>query len=117
MVDSRVRIKDHWNEQRIFTQRTLGALVVVAVLVLVLIGRLVFLQVMRHDYYTELSQGNRVRLDPIPASRGLIFDRNGKVMADNEPAYQLELVREQVPDLNDTLSRLTALGLIDRDEV
>ena len=117
MVDSRVRIKDHWNEQRIFSQRTLGALVVVAVLVLVLIGRLVFLQVMRHDYYTELSQGNRVRLDPIPASRGLIFDRNGKVMADNEPAYQLELVREQVPDLNDTLKRLTALGLIDRDDL
>src|ERR1700689_3345282 len=117
MVDSRVRIKDHWNEQRIFSQRTLGALVVVAVLVLVLIGRLVFLQVMRHDYYTELSQGNRVRLDPIPASRGLMFDRTGKVMADNEPAYQLELIREQVPDLNDTLKRLTALGLIDRDEL
>jgi penicillin-binding protein 2 len=116
-VDPRVRIKDHWNEQRIFSQRTLGALVVVAVLVLMLIGRLVFLQVVRHDYYTELSQGNRVRLDPIPASRGLIFDRNGKVMADNEPAYQLELVREQVPDLNDTLKRLTALGLIDRDDV
>src|ERR1700691_5883568 len=117
MVDSRVRIKDHWNEQRIFSQRTLGALVVVAVLVLTLIGRLVFLEVGRHDYYAELSQGTRVRLDPIPASRGLIFDRNGTVMADNEPAYQLELVREQVPDLNDTLKRLTALGLIDRDDL
>ena len=108
-MDSRVRIKDHWNEQRIFAQRTLGAVVVIAVLVLTLIGRLVYLQVLRHDYYSELSQGNRVRLDPIPASRGLIFDRNGKVMADNEPAYQLELIREQVPDLNDTLKRLTAL--------
>jgi len=46
-----------------------------------------------------------------------MFDRNGKVLADNEPAYQLELIREQVPDLNDTLKRLTALGLIDRDEL
>ena len=54
---------------------------------------------LRHDYYVELSQGNRVRLDPIPASRGLILDRNGNVLADNEPAYQLELIREQVPDL------------------
>jgi penicillin-binding protein 2 len=116
-VDPRVRIKDHWNEQRIFSQRTLGALVVIAVMVLALIGRLTYLQVWRHDYYSELSQGNRVRLDPIPASRGLVFDRNGKVMADNEPAYQLELVREQVPDLNDTLKRLTKLGLIDRDEL
>jgi penicillin-binding protein 2 len=116
-VDSRVRIKDHWNEQRIFTQRTLGAVIVITVMVLALIGRLTYLQVLRHDYYSELSQGNRVRLDPIPASRGLMFDRNGKVLADNEPAYQLELVREQVPDLNDTLKRLTALGLIDRDEL
>ncbi|MFI4868461.1 MAG: penicillin-binding protein 2 [Steroidobacterales bacterium] len=116
-MDPRVRIKDQWNEQRIFTQRTLGAVVVIAVMVLTLIGRLTYLQVLRHDYYVELSQGNRVRLDPIPASRGLIFDRNGKVMADNEPAYQLELIREQVPDLNDTLKRLTALGLIDRDEL
>jgi len=116
-VDPRVRIKDHWNEQRIFSQRTLGAVIVTAALVLTLIGRLTYLQVWRHDYYTELSQGNRVRLDPIPASRGLIFDRNGKVMADNEPAYQLELIREQVPDLHDTLKRLTSLGLIDRDEL
>jgi penicillin-binding protein 2 len=116
-VDSRVRIKDHWNEQRIFTQRTLGAVIVITVMVLTLIGRLTYLQVLRHDYYSELSQGNRVRLDPIPASRGLMFDRNGKVLADNEPAYQLELIREQVPDLNDTLKRLTALGLIDRDEL
>src|SRR5271165_6054622 len=92
-------------------------MVVIGVLVLALIGRLVFLQVWRHDYYVELSQGNRVRLDPVPASRGLMLDRNGKVLADNEPAYQLELIREQVPDLDDTLRRLAALGLIDGEEV
>jgi penicillin-binding protein 2 len=116
-MDSRVRIKDHWTEQRIFAQRTLGAFVVIVVLVLTLIGRLSYLQVIRHDYYLNLSQGNRVRLDPIPASRGLIRDRNGAVMADNEPAYQLELIREQVPDLNDTLKRLIALGLIDPESL
>jgi len=116
-MDSRVRIKDHWNEQRIFSQRTLGAFVIIALLVMTLIGRLTYLQVVRHDYYLGLSQGNRVRLDPIPASRGLIRDRNGIIMADNEPAYQLELIREQVPDLNDTLKRLSAIGLIDPDAI
>ena len=116
-MDSRVRIKDHWNEQRIFSQRTLGAFVVIALLTITLIGRLSYLQVVRHDYYLGLSLGNRVRLDPIPASRGLIRDRNGVVLADNEPAYQLELIREQVPDLNDTLKRLSVLGLIDPDSV
>jgi penicillin-binding protein 2 len=116
-MSSRVRIKDQWNEQRIFAQRTLSAMVVIGVLVLALLARLSYLQVLRHDYYTELSQGNRVRLDPIPASRGLIFDRNGNVLANNEPAYQLELIREQVPDLNRTLKRLAALQLIDPEEV
>src|SRR5579871_1670756 len=114
---ARVRIKDQWNEQRIFGQRTIGAVVVIALLVITLLARLSYLQVLRHDYYTELSQGNRVRLDPIPASRGLIMDRNGNVLANNEPAYQLELIREQVPDLNDTLHRLAALRLIDADEL
>ena len=81
------------------------------------LGRLYLLQVIRHDYYADLSQGNRVRTEPIPASRGLILDRNGTVLVDNEPAYQLELTREQVPNLDDTLKRLAQLGLIDKDEV
>ena len=116
-MPSPVRIKDRWNEQRILTQRTLGASIIIALLTLTLIGRLVYLQIDRHDYYVELSQGNRVRLDPIPASRGLILDRNGHVLADNEPAYQLELIREQVPNLDDTLHRLSALGLIDPEDL
>ncbi len=52
---------------------------------MILIGRLFLLQVLRHDYYTELSQGNRVRIEPIPAARGLILDRNGEVIA-RQPA-------------------------------
>src|SRR6185437_8219682 len=82
-----------------------------------LLGRLYLLQVVRHDYYADLSQGNRVRTEPIPASRGLILDRNGTVLVNNEPAYQLELTREQVPDLDDTLKRLAGLGLIEPDDV
>jgi penicillin-binding protein 2 len=116
-VASPVRIKDRWNEQRLFSQRTLGAILVIAALVLTLVGRLIYLQVYRYNYYVALSVGNRVRLDPIPASRGLILDRHGTVLVDNEPAYQLELIREQVPNLNDTLQRLSALGLVEPDEI
>jgi penicillin-binding protein 2 len=111
------RIKDHWGEQRLFETRSLIAGVLMVLLTLTLAGRLVLLQVIRHDYYADLSQGNRVRTEPIPAARGLIMDRNGTVLVNNEPAYQLELTREQVPDLNDTLKRLAALGLIDADDI
>jgi penicillin-binding protein 2 len=112
-----LRVKDQWNEQRILQGRSVIALVLVGVLSIALLGKLFWLQVVRHDYYVDLSQGNRVRLDPIPASRGLILDRHGKVLVDNEPAFQLELIREQVPDLRGTLQRLAALGLIDKDDV
>jgi len=114
---SAVRIKDHWNEQRTFYARAFAAMATIGVLAVLLALRLVWLQVVRHEYYVELSQGNRVRLDPIPASRGLILDRNGTVLVDNEPAYQLELIREQTPNLDDTLRRLAALGLIPADEI
>ena len=112
-----MRIKDQWNEQRIYSSRTFAALLIMGLLSLALFFKLAYLQVVRHDYYLELSQGNRVRQDPIPASRGLILDRRGRVLVDNEPAFQLELIREQTPDLNDTLQRLSALGLVNRDDI
>ena len=92
-----VRIKDHWREQRLFDQRSIIGAVIMGLATLGLVARLYVLQVIRHDYYSELSQGNRVRTEPIPAARGLILDRAGEVIAGNQPAYQLELVPEEVP--------------------
>ena len=112
-----MRIKDQWNEQRIYSSRTFAALLIMGLLSLSLLAKLLYLQVIRHDYYLELSQGNRVRLDPIPASRGLIFDRNGRVLVDNEPAFQLELIPEQTPDLPGTLQRLADLRLLDPEDI
>src|SRR5829696_1965097 len=91
--------------------------VIIVTLTLVLISRLFLLQVIRHDYYMDLSQGNRVRNEPIPAARGLIYDRNGEVIASNQSAYQLELVPEEVPDVERTLNGLVALGLIPPEEL
>jgi penicillin-binding protein 2 len=112
-----VRIKDHWGEQRIFERRALAAAVIIALLTLVLVGRLVVLQVFRYDHFTELSQGNRVRVEPLPAQRGLILDRHGAVLAENRPAFQLELVRERVPDVAATLERLVEIGVLPADDL
>ena len=72
-----------------------------------------WLQVVQHDHYLELSLGNRARIEPLPPNRGIIFDRAGRVIAENTPAYQLELVREQAGDLEETLSHLVSFGLLD----
>jgi penicillin-binding protein 2 len=113
----RTTIKDHWVEQQLFEQRVFIAGAIVIALFAILVGRLFWLQVVKYDYYTELSQGNRVRIEPIPAPRGTIYDRNGTILAENRPAYQLELVREQVPDLEDTLTRLAQIGLLEADDL
>jgi penicillin-binding protein 2 len=120
-----VRIKDHQKEQRFFLQRSAVAAAVIASLALVLIGRLVLLQIVRYDYYLDLAQGNRTRIEPVPANRGLILDRNGKVLAENQPSYQLELIREQLPNagvnakkaVDATLNGLQQIGIIPADEV
>jgi penicillin-binding protein 2 len=112
-----VRIKDHYLEQRLFLRRAVvvGGLMTLALLVL--IGRLVWLQIFQYDYYYDLSQGNRIRNEPLPPNRGLILDRNGVVLGRNAPTYQLELTREQVPDLDSTLRDLANLNLLDRDDI
>ena len=112
-----VRIKDHWREQRLFDQRAFACAAVMGLATIALIARLFLLQVSRHDYYADLSQGNRVRTEPIPAARGLILDRDGELIAGSQPAYQLELVPEEVPDIDETLAELVQLNLIRTEDV
>ncbi|MBS0578485.1 MAG: penicillin-binding protein 2 [Proteobacteria bacterium] len=112
-----VRIKDHWREQRMFDQRALVAGALMALATVGLIVRLYSLQVINHDKYAELSQGNRVRNEPIPAARGLIVDRHGELIAGNQPAYQLELVPEEVTDVPKTLASLVEIGLVRSEDV
>ena len=113
----RVRIKDEALEQRMFFQRVLLAAAVVTLVALALLGRAFWLQVVQHAHYVELSQGNRARIEPLPPNRGVIYDRAGRVIAENTPAYQLELIREQAGDLEDTLARLVRFGLLEGGDV
>jgi len=108
-----VRIKDHHAEQRLFERRAIAAAILMVLALGAVVARLVWLQVVRYDYFAALSQGNRIKIEPIPPNRGLIFDRNGVPLATNVPSYQLELTREQVEDLDATLSGLAELGLIE----
>jgi len=108
-----VRIKDHHHEQQLFERRALAAAVIMAIAVVAIVSRLIYLQVVRYDYYVQESQGNRIKIEPIPPNRGLILDRNGLPLATNAPSYQLELTREQVTDIDATLVGLSKLGLLD----
>jgi penicillin-binding protein 2 len=113
----RVRIKDDALEQRLFLQRAFLAAALVSILVLVLSGRAFWLQVVQYSHYLELSQGNRARIEPLPPNRGVIYDRAGRLIAENTPAYQLELILEQAGDLDATLARLASIGLLEAEDI
>ena len=117
MLGGGIRLKDHWAEQRMFLGRIVAAGTVIVVLGGLLIARLFSLQVLDYAYFSDLSQGNRIRIEPIAATRGLIFDRNGILLAENLPAYQLALIPEEVTDVEETLARLLTLGLIDQADI
>ncbi|MFK8028621.1 MAG: penicillin-binding protein 2 [Gammaproteobacteria bacterium] len=115
-MSGRDPIKDTNYEQVVFTARALFAGGFALILLGILIFRLVTLQIFNYEHYQTLSQGNRVRIEPVPPTRGLIFDRNGTLLAENLPAYQLELIPEQVDDLDSTLAKLRLLDLLSEED-
>jgi len=103
------RLKDHSKESRTFKVRAVLAFFVVVVMLCVLVGRLYYLQVVEHDRYAAMSEANRVQLQPVPPTRGLIYDRNGVLLADNRPSYSVTILKEEVEDLDTTLTELRSL--------
>ena len=101
-----VHLKDHLFETRLITNRAILLLIIGGILLSVLLVRLLYLQVVSHEHYTTLSEDNRVKLQPLPPNRGLIFDRNGILLAENLPSYRLEITPEQVDDMGATLNAL-----------
>ena len=104
-----VHILDPKRDSSITKQRLLLATMLVLVLTIVVLGRLYFLQVVKHDRYRTLSVENRIGLLPVPPVRGRIFDRNGEILAENYPVYELEVIPDQTQDLKRTVRELNDL--------
>ena len=107
-----IRLKDHEKDARTVRSRVVVGAVAVCVLLLVLIARLYFLQVIQYDYHSTLSENNRVHVQPIPPTRGLIYDRNGVIIADNRPSFSLSITRERAGEWQQVLDVIVeVLGL------
>lgn len=113
---SRLTLKDHLLETRLVVNRAIMLLVFALILTLILLSRLLYLQVIEHQHFTTLSEDNRVKLQPIPPNRGLIFDRNGILLANNLPSYRLEITPEQVDNMPATLDALAEYIEISKDD-
>lgn len=110
-------LKDADQEARIIRRRIVIAALLVVLFCLVIIARVFYLQVILHDHFTTLSQANRVKIVPIPPTRGLIFSHDGVLLADNRPSFSLEIIPEHVKDLDGTIRELRKSIEIDDNSI
>ncbi|TCP92183.1 peptidoglycan glycosyltransferase /cell elongation-specific peptidoglycan D,D-transpeptidase [Cricetibacter osteomyelitidis] len=109
-------IRDAKAERNLFARRALITFIGVLVLTGVLLTNLYHLQILNNEVYQTRSDGNRIKLLPLPPTRGLIYDRYGKLLAENLTFFGLYIVPEKVENLNRTLEELRPIiGLTDDD--
>ena len=108
-MDRKFAIKDSLAENRLFLSRIVFAFILIILLIAGLVIRLVYLQIVGHEHYATLSKDNRIKIAPLPPTRGIIYDRRGRMLAQNVPTYSLELIPEQIGNLDETLSQLQQL--------
>ena len=111
-----IRLKDHEKDARLVRNRVVVGAVAVMLLVCVLIARLYYLQVIQYDYHSTLSENNRVHVQPIPPTRGLIFDRNGVIIADNRPSFSLTMTRERTGNWQQVLDSIIEVLELTEDD-
>lgn len=97
------------NRREAWGRRVLALAVVTAVGFVALLGQLWYLQVLEGGRMHELSEKNRIRIRPVAAPRGILFDRNGLALVDNRPAFTLSLIPHELEDRDSVVARLSVL--------
>ena len=108
-MSRRVELRNHPRELQRFQLRLAFSAVFVLLLFLVLFARFFYLQVSQREHYHTLAEANRISIAPIVPNRGLIFDRNGEVLAHNYSAYTLEIVPSKTANLEDLINDLSTV--------
>ena len=115
--NSRKRIKDAQHESTSFRARAIAGFALITLCLLLLGARFAYLQITRHSEFSARSDSNRISVRRVAPTRGLIYDRNGVLLADNIAAFRLEVVPEQVKDLSAMLADLGAVVALSDDDI
>ncbi|NRA55034.1 MAG: penicillin-binding protein 2 [Gammaproteobacteria bacterium] len=108
-LNKRAPIRNLNAENTLFLRRALLAFIGVIVLVLVLFTNLYQIQINLYEDYQTRANGNRIKLIPVAPNRGLIYDRNGVLLAENKPVHSLELIPEQIESIEQTLTTISSI--------
>ncbi|OGT35959.1 MAG: penicillin-binding protein 2 [Gammaproteobacteria bacterium RIFCSPHIGHO2_12_FULL_37_14] len=110
-------IKNPHQEIQLITNRVIIALVVIICSILLLVARLAYLQIYKHDLYTTLSTKNWLDLVPVEPTRGLIYDRNNVLLVENIPVFSLDIIPIQATNLSKTFSELSKIIALNENDI
>lgn len=116
MLKQRPTIRDHSAEANLFARRAFVGFIFILALIAILLSNLYKIQVDDHQNYQTRSNDNRIKVIPIAPNRGLIYDRNGVLLAENKPVYNLEVIPEDVADLPLSLEQVSKIITISEQE-
>lgn len=116
-MQKRITIKNHHQEVQLIVRRTMLALIAISILIILLLVRLAYLQIYKHDIYITQSTNNRLDYIPIEPTRGLIFDRNGTMLAENIPVFSLDVIPYEVSDLKKTIRELKKIITLTTNDI
>ncbi len=117
MRRNRTQIRDHKAESQLFKRRAIVAFLSILLLVGVLIANLYNIQINQYQDYKTRSNDNRIKIIPIAPNRGLIYDRNGELLAENQPVYSLELTPEKIKNIDATITGLQTILEISEEDI
>ncbi|TEW54934.1 penicillin-binding protein 2 [Psychromonas sp. RZ22] len=117
MLRKRNSIRNHSAESSLFMRRTIVVFVAILIAIGILITNLYYLQISSFKSYQTRSNANRISVQTVPPNRGLIYDRNGVILAENRPVYSLQVIKNKTNDLNNDIKRLTKLLSLTEDEL
>ena len=109
-------LRDTVTDMRVFSARLVAAALVVLVLTAVLVSRYFYLQISQHEQFRTQSDNNRIHLRPVAPKRGLIYARDGELLAENLPTYTLTLTPERSGEIDEVLNQLRSILAISETE-
>lgn len=117
MPRKKLTIKNYFRESHLFMRRIIFLFFITITSCAALVARLAYLQISQHDIYTTLSNQNQLSLIPIEPNRGLIYDRNGILLAVNTPVFSLDIIPDRVPHLETTIKQLQQIISITSEDL
>ncbi len=110
-------LKDQDHESYLITRRIYISAIIILLLVIMIISKIFYLTVLQHEHFTTLSKSNRIKIQPIPPIRGLIYSRDGIILAENKPTFSLVVTPEQIENVDEVVARLKKIISIDGADI